>query len=671
MGLKKQRRKISILKKNKWPSYKQWSRVFKILTRKEKKAFFIFLISAVISGILLFSLLYYNNTHIIPALGGEYKEGLIGQPRLINPIYASVSDVDRDLVEILFSGLLRYNQSGEIVPGLAKEVQITGEGQIYELILRENALWHDQAPITADDVVFTIKTIQNPEYKSPLRAAWLGVRVEKISNHKVRFELDNSYSPFLENLCLKILPKHIWQNVPAQSFALTSFNLEPVGSGPYKIKSISQNKSGKVKSLDLVRFKKYWGEAPKIKKITFYFFEQEEDLIKAAKKNDIQGISLVSTDGYDVFKKQELNLYTPSLPRYFAVFFNSNKSEVLKEKTIRQALTYAVNKEELIKTLLKSEAKPVDSPILPKIYGFDEPETIYEFNLEKAKEILESSGFVEKENGLREKPIKKADGDFKSDLKKGSQGAEVKSLQQCLAQDPEVYPDGTVSGYFGNKTKTAVIKFQEKYADDILKPWGFTTGTGLVSETTREKLNELCGEESPETLALKFTLVTVNQSQMVKTAELLKEQWKTVGAEVKIKAIKPFELEQEFIKPRNYEALLFGEVLGIIPDPFPFWHSSQKKDPGLNLSQYENKEADKLLEQARQTMEPNEKTEKLVLFQNLLIEDLPAIFLYTPNYLYWVSNKIKGIELELIADPSKRFREIEKWYIETRRAWKP
>ena len=139
---------------------------------------------------------------------------------------------------------------------------------------------------------------------------------------------------------------------------------------------------------------------------------------------------------------------------------------------------------------------------------------------------------------------------------------------------------------------------------------------------------------------------------------------------MEIKTFNISALEREVIKPRNYEMLLFGEVLGAIPDPFPFWHSSQKNDPGLNLAIYENKKCDKLLEEARKNLDENLRKEKLEEFQDILIEDAPAVFLYNPDYLYFVSKEIKGVGAAIITDPSQRFSNIEGWYIKTKRAFK-
>lgn len=643
----------------KWPTKSQRRQFFKVLTKKEKTAFLAFFLLFFFSSSFLLLNFYFKNTEKVPAKGGTFIEGVIGQPRFINPVYAN-SDVDRDLVQLIFSGLMKYDENLNIVPDLAERYEIEQEGRVYKFYLKENLLWQDKTPLTADDVVFTIRTIQSPDFKSPLQANWVGIEVEKINELEIKFTLKKPYGAFIENCILGILPKHIWQNVSSENFAFEPFNLEPIGSGPYKLKKIKQNGSNQIKYLILTQNSLYHAKKPHISKIEFLFFANEEELIKAARKRKIKGLSLTSST--DLGKKWQN--YSLLLPRYFAVFFNQENSNVLAEKEVRLALNYGTNKKEI-------SQKIVDSPILPGIYGF-EPSLQYEFDIERAKSILEEAGFKDEDgNGLREKIITKEPAfKFTSRLTKGSRGKEVTELQKCLAKFPEIYPEGETSGYFGEKTKQAVIKFQEKYYEDILQPYDYTKGTGTVGKSTRAKLNEICFEEPDEVLALKFSLVTVNQPQMVEVAELLKEQWRALGAEVEIETYSLFQLEQDFIKPRNYESLLFGEVLGAIPDPFPFWHSSQKKDPGLNLALYENGEADKLLEENRKTSDPEIRAEKLVLFQNILIKDVPCVFIYSPDFVYAISKEIKGIEIKKITDPSKRFVGVENWYIKTKRAWK-
>jgi len=647
-----------------------WQRFFKVLTKREKIVFFVFLALFLGSSFYLCSNFYSKNTIIVPAQGGAYIEGIVGQPRFINPIYSRVSDVDQDLTELIFSGLTKYDPQGKIVPDLAENYEIKEEGKIYDIYLKEKLFWSDGVPLTADDVVFTVKTIQNSDYKSPLMVNWLGVEVEKISDSVVRFTLKTPYGSFLENLTQKIVPEHVWKDVPAQNFPLSIYNLKPTGSGPYKLKGLKQDKKDQVISIDLVRNPRYHGKAPYLSNITFRFFNSEEDLIKNYKKGRINGFSLTETNLLSNSNLKETNLHSFSLPRYFAVFFNPEKTKILADQNIRTALNYGTNKTEIIQKVLSGYGKIVQSPVLPEIYGFSSPSNIYQFDMEKANLFLEKAGFKETETGIKEKIVNKEPSfQFKTDLREGSKSKDVENLQRCLAQDSEIYPEGEISGYFGKTTKAAVIKFQEKYTKDILSPWGLKEGTGIVSKGTRDKLNEVCFPDSKDSQLLKFSLTTVNQPILISVAELLKEQWKSLGIEIEIKTMDISQIEKDVIKKRDYESLLFGEVLTLIPDPYPFWHSTQKKDPGLNLAIYQNKKIDKLLEDARQTLDEKERKENLEKFQDLLIGESPAVFLYNPNYLYFVSDKIKGADGGIIADPSKRFNNIENWYIKTKKVF--
>lgn len=653
------------------PSKNQWWQLPKILSPKEKIIFSLFLLLFLSSLSFLSANFYLNNTKIVPAKGGEYIEGVVGLPRFINPIYASLSDIDRDLTQLIFSGLMKYNLDGGFEPDIANAYEILEEGRVYEFELKENLRWQDGQPLTVDDVLFTLQTIQNPDAKSPLRTAWLGVDAEKISDIALRFKLKNSSAVFLENTVLKIIPKHIWENIPAQNIPLSSLNLNPVGSGPYKLKNIVQDKEGKITSLDLIPNPFYHDKKPELQKISFRFFNLEANSIAAFKAGEIKGFSPADFPGLSN-SANKANLYSFSLPRYFAIFLNSKDSKLLAEKEIRLALNYGTDKEEILNKAISNYGKSVQSPILPDIYGFKEPSQTYQYDIEKAKEILEKAGFKNRENNnLRERFIKKDLAfQFKNNLSFGSQGSQVQELQKCLAKDSQIYPEAEISGYFGEKTKTAVIKFQEKYSQDILKPSGLEKGTGEVLGKTRDKLNEVCFGKPEEKIPLKFSLTTVDQEPLIKVAQIIKEQWQKLGAEIELKTAPLNTLEREIIRKRNFDALLFGEVLGAIPDPFSFWHSSQKSEFGLNLANYENKKADKLLEQTRQSLDERERKEKLEEFQDILIEDAPVIFLYNPNYPYLVSKEIKGIKEGIIAEPSKRFLEIENWYVNTKRVWK-
>ncbi len=651
-------------------SINEWIRFFKILTKKERIVFCVFFALFTISLVFLISNFYFENTKISPTRGGTHTEAVVGQPRFINPIYSRLNDIDRDLVELLFSGLMKH-KNGKIVPDLAKYYNVSPDGKIYEFHLRENIFWHNKEKLTADDVIFTIETIQNPDFKSPERINWLGIRVEKISEYGIRFILDNPYAGFLERATLNILPSHIWKDVSARAFPFSLYNLQPIGSGPFKFKNLKQrrDKAGYIESLTLIINPNYFNKKPFIDKISFLFFETEQDIIKAAHQGRITGFSIQRLKNLGL--QNQFSIHQFIMPRYFAVFFNQEKSEILADIRVRQALNYGTNKQNLIDEILTGQAKIVNSPILPNIFGFENPLKIYQFNPKKAKQLLEAAGFIKKENGVRIKIIEESPVfQFTQDLRRGARGREVKELQRCLARFPEIYPEGRITSYFGSKTKAAVIRFQERYKEEILTPHDLTQGTGVVKGSTRVKLNQLCHPTIKETLPLRLSLTTINQPFLIEVASQLKNQWQELGVELEIKTYDINFLKQEIIRPRNYEMLLFGKILGIVPDPFPFWHSTQARDPGLNLSLYKNRRVDELLEKARQTLDAKQRRVALEEFQNILIKDAPAIFLFNPSYLYFVSQEVKGVLTKIITDPSKRFNNIENWYIETKRVWK-
>jgi peptide/nickel transport system substrate-binding protein len=165
---------------------------------------------------------------------------------------------------------------------------------------------------------------------------------------------------------------------------------------------------------------------------------------------------------------------------------------------------------------------------------------------------------------------------------------------------------------------------------------------------------------------LEFSLATNNFVLNIKVAQILQNEWTKVGANVHLVIVSSSELEQQYIKPRNFDILLFSENTGADPDPFPFWHSSQSRDPGLNLSGFSNADADKLLTAARQTNDANVRAQDYQQFQNIISDQIPAIFLDSAVYVYNTPKKIQGIDLDTIIHPSERFLDIKNWYIETK-----
>jgi ABC-type transport system substrate-binding protein len=664
----------------KLPSFSQWKQLFKTLKGPERIFFLVLVALTLSSAIYLAVDLYVNNTKVAPAYGGNYTEGVVGQPRFINPIYGETNDVDRTLIDLVYSGLMTYDKDGKIVNDLVKNYQVSDDGKTYTFQLKDNLFWQDGLPLTADDVIFTVKTIQNSDYKSPLRAAWLDVNIQKNSDKSFTVFLNAPYNSFLENCTLKIIPAHIWKNILPENFALSPYNLQPVGSGPYTLSGLNQANTGFIKNLSLMANHKYYGKLPYISEIDFQFFNTKDDLIKAANQKTIDGFSIDSLDDNEALAEKQIhqgwninekfNVLSFSMPRYFAVFFNTQKSKILSDSQITQALNYAVNKPELtqkIQDTFKEKVSIVNSPILPDYFGYSDPTVAYNYNTDTANKLLDKAGYKTQSGAAQGAPRAKTNTkqpafQFKSYLSAGSKGNEVVELQGCLARlDPgfKALLQGETSGKYGTGTETAVTAFQKKYLPAV-------PTTGEVGTGTRKELNQLCLVPQNNSIPLEFTLTVIDQPQMVQVANLLKDYWQKVGVTVDIKIVELSDLK-DIIKNRDYDALLYGQAFGSQPDLYPFWHSTQINDPGLNLSEYQNKDADQLLKDAREALDDQTKANDYEKLQDTILSDAPALFLYNPDYIYWISEKVNGVDTSKIVDPAKRFANVENWYINTRR----
>ncbi|MDK2949008.1 MAG: peptide/nickel transport system substrate-binding protein [Patescibacteria group bacterium] len=636
-----------MIKQNKWPSKKQWLQFFRILGKKERIFFGLLFVIFITSLSICLHSFYIDNTIIVPANYGHIKEGVVGQPQLINPLYSSISDTDKDLVELIFSGLMKYNGQGEIVPDLISNYTVENGGRNIVFSIKENVKWHDGTPLTIDDVIFTIELVQKTEYSSPLRTNWLGVEIEKMSEYDALLTLRQTYTGFKESLVnLKIMPKHIWEEKTFQAMTsniqLNIFN--PIGSGPYKIEKVNQNGDKTIKSIVLQRNNYYYDNPPYISRVELFFFNNEDELKRSYERGKINSASIAYHKDAQIIK----------MPSYYNLFLN-NQRKPLDNKEIRQALTLLTQRE-------------LESPFLSSFYGLDEIEETLSFDEEQGINLLEKNGYLIKE-GTRTKTIERSSGfQFTRTLQVGSNNAEVRKLQECLSENSDIYPSGTISGYFGQKTKDAVILFQEKYKEDILVPNNLTSGNGVVKASTIKKLNEVCFVVPEEEIKMSFVLKTTTHPELIKTANNIKEQWEKYGIEIEVKTYDASAIKR-VITNRDFDILLFGVQLGGILEPTPFYHSSQRVDPGLNLSLYQSTKADEIIEKIR-TLENEERLNALSELEALIIEDAPVIPLYAPNYHYIINKNLKGFTIEKIVDPSKRFVEINKWYIKEKRIWK-
>lgn len=557
--------------------------ILRSFTIAEKAVFYFFVSVFIASGITLLWKVGDAYLILVPTTGGALTEGVVGNPRFINPVLA-ISEADRNLTTLLYSGLVRITPQSEIINDLAEEVTVSLDRRIYTVRILEDARFHDGLPVLADDVIFTVQKITNPSIKSPRRGNWDGIVVEKIDEKTVSFTLTQAYTPFIYNLTVGILPKHIWKNVSDDEFSFSQFNTLPIGSGPYKVERVERNSGGIPNLYKLISFENVSNKAPFIKNLVFRFYPSEIALIEAYNTYEVESISGISPEKILELTTDKSRVISSPLPRVFAVFFNQNQSKVLLNKEVRQALNLASPKEKIIERVLGGYGIAIDGPLPAGIYSWTsilENKLSFDERLEEAKELLAKSG------------------------------------------------------------------------------WQANEETGVLEK-----------KSTSGTIALSFSISTGDAPELRQVANELVVAWEKLGAKIDVLVFETGELNQNVIRPRNFDALLFGEVVGRDTDLYPFWHSSQRTDPGLNIALYANSSADKYLDNARSAQSPAVIEESYKAFAKELARDVPAIFLYTPSFLYVVPEKIEAISLDSLTVSQDRFLGIRDWYIETDKVWK-
>jgi len=521
---------------------------------------------------------------VVPMEGGSISEGIVGTPRFVNPILA-LSDADKNLITLVYSGLMRKSSDGTLIPDLAEGYEMSKDGLTFTFTLKDKIYFHDGEAVTADDIIFTINEARDPIIKSPLKASWDGINVQKIDEKTIKFSLKQPYSSFLENTTVGIIPKHIWDGSPIE---LNDANINPIGSGPYSVSKVSKQSSGIIDSYELTSFKKFILGKPYIKKITLHFYPNENDMISALENGEVSQISSITPQNAEILKKKNYRTESTILPRVFGLFFNQNEAKIFTNKNVVKAINLAINKDNIVNEVLNGYGVIINDPIPPNILNYqkltEQDESSSENNLNKAKEILNKDGW-----------------------KIGS--------------------------------------------------------SGFLEKTTIEKK-----KKTIETL--EFSISTGNNSEISKAAELIKKDLELIGINVEVKTFEIGNLNQSVIRPRKYDALLFGQIINHESDLFAFWHSSQRKDPGLNVSMYTNPKVDKILEDASITIDEKSRIEKYAQFENEINKDMPAIFLYSPNFIYVISKNLKGVSMDHITSSSDRFLNSYLWYSETENVWK-
>ncbi len=514
---------------------------------------------------------YYQELQ--PVAGGTHSEGMIGSFTNANPLYAT-GLVDTTVSRLVFAGLLKYDSNNQLVGDLAESWKTDSEGRVYTVTLRSGLKWQDGHDLTAEDVVFTFHTIQNPDAKSPLFHAWRGVEIKAKDDRTVIFTLPSTLAPFIYSLTTGIVPKHSLQDITPAQLRSSPFNtVRPVGAGPFSwdtIEVIPNGNEPNLQNIGLKAFAKYHESKPKLDQFVVKTYSNEEQLLTSFRKQEVN--SLVGLDSLpDTFiKENDVQEHTIPLTAETGVFLRTD-SDLLKDARVRQALVQAVDVPETVAGL-QYPALVADAPLLRGQLGHSPAYSQLPKNIEQANKLLDDAGW-------------------------------------------------------------------KRAANESIRSNGQTK------------------------LSLKF--FAGNNPDYSYITHQIQKAWQSIGVDTQVTLPSDADL-QNIINSRSYDALLYGISIGVDPDVFAYWHSTQA-DPRattrLNFSNYKSAVADKALEAGRSRIDPSLRAAKYTPFLQSWRSDVPAIMLYQPRFLYITRGQLFGLEPQAINSAADRFNNVENWMI--------
>lgn len=607
------------------------------MSRWEQRVLLIFTVLFLLSGLVLLRTFYLVSTHLVPATGGTYIEGSVGELQPLNPWFIVQNDVNRDLVSLIFAGLLKFNpETKEIEEDLAT-IQVSGDGKLYTLRLKDDLHWHDATeadphPVTADDVLFTFRTIQDPKFPNKLlQQNFRGVTVEKVDDRTVQFRLDEVYAFFPSNLTLGLVPERSFEGIPVEKLdQALDFGFHPIGAGPYKFKDIAQTELSTEVTLE--RVPRSLEPEYRLERLVMRIFLDYPTLL--ADLRNLDGVRLVPRNDkgqFLILKRFVPRSYT--LPQYVALFFNLDR-EILQDQQLRLGLQLGTNKQQVADTI--HETLIVDTPLLEA----DVSNWRYRFDPEAAQGALFASNWHLPEKLRLQRLLEEREandvGILKLDpviyLETGAvltitgslQNLELPATIQGIPVQRHPTATGswivalpthsassgaltvgmnllrllnangrTIDSFYLRRTITkadydraereqALVRLFVKSrsgnidAQERVTIEQFTLDHGMLRRRTPEDPPSVRMNERGQELTLTL-LTSPFPPDYAKIAETIAQQWKALGVRVKVEIPETREDFQARLLERRYDVLLFGQSLLDNLDSYPYWHSSGKQ----------------------------------------------------------------------------------------------
>lgn len=329
---------------------------------------------------------------------------------VLQPALAS-DDRDSDVIRVVFDSLLQYDKELDAVPSMADSYDYDEENLLLTFHLRDGLKWHDGEPVTAEDVAFSFEALAHPDYTGGKYSTVETVKgakayhegkadsvegIKVIDDQTIQFEFEEVYAPVVYKIgcdCC-IFAKHIWGDIPVAEWdSQADLMNHPIGCGPYKFESMVPGQY-----IELVANEDYWGGCPKTQKFIFKVANQDTAIAELTTGAvDIANISSLKKQDLDTLTASgiEVKSFDGVAVQYMGV---NQRLDVFKDGKVAQAMTYAINRKDMIDKLLEGRAAITNAPVLPSSWAYPaDGLNTYDYNVEKAKEILKEAGYEDRD----------------------------------------------------------------------------------------------------------------------------------------------------------------------------------------------------------------------------------------------------------------------------------
>lgn len=537
------------------PSVAQWRRLPLLLSKKERRILRVLGALLLVSGAVAMFGFTGGRFALSAGDGGRWIEGVVGVPRLANPILAT-RDVDRDITKLVYSGLMRETADGTYIPDVAERVVVSPDSTRYTVTVRQNVVFHDGEPLTVEDVLFTYRSIQDAAWHSPYWKSLKDAQITAADNNTVVFALGKSFPAFESMLAIGILPKHLWKDVAADQSAYAIWNVKPIGSGPFAFSSLERLRTGEITAMELVRNELLYEARPHLDRVTLRFFGDLPSAVAALSDGRVHGVFVPARHTDTEFPDKRFRSVLFDSPQVVTLYFNAKETTLTP--SVRSALEKAINRRALLDALHQGAVEAF-SPVPVSLEG----------------------------------------------------------------------PAGPAYEYDPDAAKATILKIK----------------TGLT-----------------------LTMLAPADPFYHDIVEVLRTSFTNSGVTLQVSELDSREFVQA-VRGRSYDMVLWSNVMPYGVDLYPYWHSSQIEDPGLNFAGYRNRKIDTVLEKLRGALDGAERVAAYADITKALRDDSPAVFLVSPRPQYVTIRRLHGEMPNVVGFPSSRFAEIRDWSVRRTIAW--